>query len=455
MVKSIAQIRNILFSLTLGAAVAACGGPAVPTAQDNGPSVLDMLAALRLSEAEARTVVADESSRRNPVQRDLALAPEGVTFSLVELTPMILRADGSLSPVGPGDGVNTMAAGEMVLLPYDFAYADATTSLSGQFAMRWVWDPSQYLFVEANPPMEFTFDGPATGVAVSGSVYNGFLDMLEGGEFDNGEIAGARVALIDPTTGDVFTARSDVQGNFSFDLVPGDRAYTLQVDAAGYYPSTSNLALPVSGAIEGLRVSLMIMPSDLQRTTVVHGVIADLDGKPVGGIIAQIVDLDTGTPLDMPGVQANWRGEYAMSQVPVQSGARLGVRVERNGRISDAEIVVANPAQPAAWTRIDVTFQNHAPTVSCIAPDGSTAAVVSMGANPGDLVVLSVVGADADGDEVVYFWQADGGSVQASSGGTATFSVPMMEGTWTVGAFPIDETFAIGNACTFQISTNL
>jgi hypothetical protein len=455
MVKSIAQIRNILFSLTLGVVTAACGGPAVPSAQDGGPAVLDMLEGLRPSESEARGLVASESNRRTPVSGDLALAPEGVTFTLVELTPMILRADGSLSPVGPGDGVNTMEAGEMVLLPYDFTYADATTSLSGQFAMQWVWDPSQYLFIAANPPMVFTFDGPTTGVTVSGSVYNGFLDMLEGSEFDNGEIVGARVALIDATNGDVFSTRSDVQGNFSFDLVPGDRTYTLQVDAAGYYPSTSSLALPVSGAVEGLRVSLMIMPSDLQRTTVVHGVISDLDGQPVGGIIAQIVNLDTGELLDMPGVQANWHGEYAIAQVPVQSGARLGVRVERNGRVSDAAIVVADPAQPAAWTRVDVTFQNHAPTVACIAPDGTTAAVVSRGANPGDLVVLSVVGADADDDEVVYFWQADGGSVQAGPGGTATFSMPMMEGTWNISAYPIDETFAIGSPCTFQLSTNL
>lgn len=455
MVKSITRIRHVLFSITVAAAVSACGAPAPTSPVADGPSLLDLLASLRPSEAEARGLVAAEGSRRAPVAADLALAPEGVTFTLVELTPMILRADGTLSPVAAGDGVNTLQAGDLVLLPYDFTYADATTSLSGQFTLRWQWDPSLYVFTAANPPVTFTFSGPTDGVTFAGHVYNGFLDMLEGGQFDNGQVAGAKVMVIDVDTSAVLSVvRSGIDGAFATDVVPGNRTYAIQIELDGYYPWRESFAAPASGSIEGIRASLMMIPDELLRTTVVYGVVKDLDGRPVGGIVVEIVDAVTGDAIGL-GVQANYGGEYAIPSVPMSSDRQLAVRAERSGRASTAVITVADPNQPPAWTRVDLTFQNHAPSVACVASDGSTAANVLLAVAPGDLVTLSVVGADADGDAMSYFWQADGGSLQAGPGGTATFAVPMMEGSWQVAVYPVDEVMMVGTPCRFELATEL
>lgn len=414
--------------------------------------LLDLIAGLRLDEAGALEVVSREADRRR-LASDLAAAPAGVTFTLVELTPMILRGDGSLSYVSEGDGVNTLVDGDLVLLPYEFAYADATTTLAGQFSMRWAWSTAVYGFVAAEPPFQFVFAGPETGVTIAGTVYNSFLDMIEGDAFDNGQIVGARVTFIDTVSGEVFVTETDAQGTFVSEVLQGDRVWQLRVEGAGYYQTQVTVVAPATGAVEGIRLSLMMMPDELGRTSVIHGIVRDLDGANVGGIIARAIDATTGEDLDLPAAQTNVHGEYVIPGVPVWTGNALSVRVERNGRVSDAPIVVPDPAQPPAWIRTDVVFENHAPTIACLAEDGSALELVALSALPGDLLTLSVRGEDADGDAVTYAWQAAEGTVQAGPGGTATYAVPMMAGVWRVYAMPVDETFAIGSACRFEITT--
>lgn len=441
-----------MLAATLG--LAACGDVVTSGDSARGGRLLDLIESLRVDEETGYRMVNDHAVRqqKTEVVDSIAAAPAGTTFVFVELTPMLQLPDGTLIHITEGSGTQSLSDGDLVLLPYDFEYADGTTFLSGRMTTRFQWDAGYNLFTQADPPVTFMLDGPVTGVTFTGQVFNEFLDSLYGEQYDNGEIAGATVILIDPASGAVTTAVTDEFGRYAIGPVPGERVWRLQIEAAGFYARNLDVEVPAAGEVSNLH-SLGMVPSHVGRTSIVHGVVRDLDGEPVYNYPVETVRGDNGERLHgTVGVLTNWQGEYMIVNVPLSNDYTPVVRTQRNAVWVSEALVGIDPDNSPTLIRRDLEFPNHGPEILCYGDDGEpvVAAAVSMGM--GSVRTLSTWHYDADGDALIFFWSTQAGSLTPNWNGTSVYTAPYEPGVYTVMVGAYDPFVKASAPCTFEVT---
>jgi Putative metal-binding motif len=367
------MLRNACLFISMLLAFAACSnssGSGADNPPPDGKLGLDLYALLEASMPSEEEVLAAIIASPDGIAKLSALqesTPQdhnhfGLTYLSMEVyVNGTLVGDELVPPLNVADAITGFITYSYTYYedPWTDTFVDppvdypGTDLIAGEITFNYVFDFTLGEFIADDPSYTISpTDADGFGI-IGGDVVNAILDAHTPGVARDGRVPYATIYAENETSGAIFSARADVNGDFEMIATVG--TYKVSAFAPGFLETVEDGVIVAGLLTTSVALDLLPEPDGLTETCDLQGVVNSLDPAVIADAFVSLYNPTNGMAID--GLNAsltNAVGEYSILNVPEGSyiimasiGSKSGeveLTVVSNGSSCeiDTEIIIAD-----------------------------------------------------------------------------------------------------------------